>query len=192
MFQDVSPYFKWNLTDEQIGKKLLEYEGTPRAVTYFSEVCDKLTDYAYWFFLSTIWVSYSEQSDLQLWKTLFSCERPKRKKSIMKPSEVRAFETLPHEITAYRAHRVGETDWISYTLDWKIAIRFAFERGVDEIAKYRLRKKDVLALFMRRGEQELLMLHPDKATLVKNIQIVALNESIEHVNEGGTQNASRT
>ncbi|MGG3012270.1 hypothetical protein ABEO98_22650 [Brevibacillus parabrevis] len=148
MLHDVSPYFKWNLIDQQIGNNLIEYEATPRAVTYFSEVCDRLTDYAYWFFLSTIWVSYSGHSDLQLWRKLFSSDRPKRRKSIMKPSEVKVFETLPYEITAYRAHREGETDWISYTLDWKIAVRFAQERGVNEITEYRLRKKYVLALFL--------------------------------------------
>ncbi|GIO10218.1 hypothetical protein J31TS6_62460 [Brevibacillus reuszeri] len=168
---DISPYFKWNPIDAEIGKKLLEYEATPQAVTCFAEVCEQLTDYAYWFFLSTIWVSYSGQSDLQLWKKLFSSDRTKRKKSIMKPSEVKAFETLPYEILAYRAHREGETDWISYTLDWKTAVRFAQERGVNEIIEYRLRKKDVLALFLRRGEQELLMLDPRRSTSVRRINL---------------------
>ncbi|WP_197080912.1 hypothetical protein [Gordoniibacillus kamchatkensis] len=81
----------------------------------------------------------------------------------MKPSELTEFHKLPEVIIAYRAHRPCETDWISYTLDRNIAERFALERKVDHIAQYQLRKRDVLALFLRRGEQEIIMLDPKKA-----------------------------
>jgi hypothetical protein len=83
----------------------------------------------------------------------------------MKPSEWEAFKVLPDRITAYRAHRPGETDWISYTLDEQLAERWVQQRG-GRLATYMLRKKDFLALFLRRGEQEILMLEPRKATKI--------------------------
>jgi hypothetical protein len=158
-----------NIVDSSIAKNILKFEGTPRAITYFAEVCDKLSDYSYWFILGTLWVSYSGWSDLQLWRDLFSSDRPKRKSSIMKPSELAAFESLPYEIIAYRAHRPHETDWISYTLDIDVAKWFASERGVREVSQYKLRKRDVISLFLRRGEQELIMLTPEKAKYVQTI-----------------------
>jgi hypothetical protein len=169
---DISPNFKPYLFDSIISQKLIELEKTPEAIIYFSQVCKELSDYAYWFFLSTLWVSYCGWSDLQLWKGLFSSERPKRKTSIMKPSEVMAFDTLPYNIMAYRAHRSGEKDWISYTLDRDIAKRFARERNVNKVALYKLRKPDILALFLRRGEQELIMLEPQRAVFAGWIDVL--------------------
>ncbi|WP_391560630.1 hypothetical protein [Robertmurraya sp.] len=172
MFHDVSPNFTYNKIDAEIGTNLLKYEATPNAVIYFSEQCRHLTNYAYWFYLSTIWVSYSGHSDLQLWKKLFRASRPKRANSIMKPSELEVFKKLPKYIMAYRAQRPGETDWISYTLDLHIAARFARERGVNEVVEYQLRKTDVIALFLRRGEQELLMLDPIKAKRIGSVDVI--------------------
>lgn len=176
MENDISPNFKYNAIDAAIGTQLLRFEATPLAVQYFASVCDRLTHYAYWFYLSTIWVSYSGWSDLRLWKHLFRSSRPKRATSIMKPSEFEEFKKLPNQIIAYRAHRPHETDWISYTLDLEIARRFARERGVSEVVQYRLRKKDVIALFLRRGEQELIMLEPSKATRQQSIPLTEGNE----------------
>ena len=76
---DISKEFKWNPCDAIIGRKLIELEETPEAIKYFAQRCNELTDYAYWFFLSTLWVSYSGHSDLELWKRLFSSDRSKRK-----------------------------------------------------------------------------------------------------------------
>ena len=164
--RDISPNFRYNATDAAIGQRLIGLEGTPQAVQTLWRLRDQLTDHAYWFFLGTLWVSYSGYSDLKLWRTMLLSGRKKRKTSLMKPSEVGAYDRLPVHITAYRAHRAGETDWISYTLDYATAVRFANERHVQEIAEYRMHKRDVIALFMRRGEQELLALWPKNARLV--------------------------
>lgn len=169
--QDVSKDFVWNAYDAAIGKQLIRLEATPSAIVYFSRVCDNLTDYGYWFYLSTLWVSYSGWSDLNLWKELFSSNRPKRKTSIMKPSELKQFKKLPPVITAYRAHRENETDWISYTLNLTTAKRFARERNVTKVSKYLIKKKDVLALFTRRGEDEILLIDKTKALYQENIFI---------------------
>ena len=78
--EDISPNFKFNYNDAHMAKELLKIEGTPKAIKYFSEHCDGLTNYAYWFFLSTLWVSYTGHSDINLWKKLFSSSRSQRQK----------------------------------------------------------------------------------------------------------------
>lgn len=168
MYSDVSKYFTGSTPYEQcVGKGIIEREETPEAILYFDEKQAGLRDYAYWFFLSVCWVSYTGHSNLETWKRLFSSERSKRKHSIMKPSEVMAYETLPYFVTAFRAHRPGETDWIAYTLDEETVKRFARERCVDQYHVYRVKKRDILALFLRRGENEILVLDKDKATFME-------------------------
>ena len=170
--QDVSPNFRFNYYDSKVAKKLIELEATPQAIEYFSKVCNELTDYSYWFLLSTLWVSYTGFSDLNLWKRLFSSDRPKQKKSIMKPTEVKSYDQLPWFIKAYRVHRPNETDWIAYTLNVHTALRFAKERGVKSISEYKIKKRDVTALFKRRGESEIILLDKEKAEFIREIEIV--------------------
>lgn len=164
---DISSHFRWNPYDATVAKGILKYEGTPEAIKYFARVCDKLSDYAYWFLLSTLWVSYTGYSDLELWKQLFSSGRSKRKKSIMKPSEVKAYDYLPYFVTAYRAHRPNETDWIAYTLNKDTAFRFASERGVSSISEYKTKKTDITALFLRRGEDEIIVLDRENIKFIQ-------------------------
>lgn len=76
----------------------------------------------------------------------------------MKPNELRIFKTLPNKLTIYRAHRPNETNWIAYTLDKEMAFWFAKNRGTNQIDEYRIKKKDVLAVFLRREESEVLVL----------------------------------
>lgn len=154
-----------------IGKGIIEREGTPEAIKFFAEHADKIDDYFYWFTLSTCWVSYSGHSDINLWKRLFASDRPKRKHSIMKPTEVRGYDALPNIVTVYRAHRPLEDDWIAYTLEEDIARRFAKERGVTSIKKYKVYKKYILALFLRRGEKEVIVLDKERITFVEEIKI---------------------
>jgi hypothetical protein len=175
MFNDISKDFRWNPTDARIGRELIKLQETPEAIKRFAAVCDDLTDYGYWFYLSTLWVSYTGFSDLNLWRRLFSSDRPRRQTSIMKPSELAAYKRFPYFVTAYRAHRPGETEWLSYTLDKEIACRFAAERGVDSITEYRIKKRDVLALFLRRDEQEILVLDHRKAEKVREYQVIWAN-----------------
>lgn len=90
----------------------------------------------------------------------------------MKPSELSAWRALPDELSAFRAHRANEDDWIAYTLDPKTAGRFARERGILEVTEYRIRKADALCLFLRRGESEILVLDRTKAEPVRTIPVV--------------------
>lgn len=171
MYQDISKKFKFNEYDAIIARRIIQLEGTPEAIVYFSKVCDKLSDYAYWYFLSTLWVSYTGFSDINLWKKLFSAKRKFKTLSIMKPSEVEEFNKLSSNIEVYRAHRENEKDWISYTLNFETAKRFAKERGVSAISKYRVKKKDIEALFLRRGEYETILLDKNKAKFIEEITI---------------------
>ncbi|WP_318493428.1 hypothetical protein [Photobacterium leiognathi] len=166
---DISPIAsKPNFKDDKIIKKILRHEGTGKAIVTFDRYKNSLTDYCYWYLLSTLWVSYSGFSDLRLWKKLFLSNRPLQEQSIMKPSELRAFNHLPeHGIVAYRAKRINETDCIAYTLDWTVAKKMALSRNVKLIHAYHLSKRDITALFLRRGEHEVIVLDKDKPHLIE-------------------------
>lgn len=169
--ENVSTAFVPNQTDNFIIRNLLPYEGTPMAITKFKECCNELSDYAYWFMLSTLWVSYSGFSDLELWKELFSSNRPNKSISLMKPGELAALKKLPNKIIVYRAHRQKETDWIAYTLDKNIADRFARERGTSEVTAYKVKKTDVLAYFTRRGEEEIIVINKSKVKKLRKVRM---------------------
>lgn len=163
---DISPDFVWNAEDARIFAQLIDREATPQAIRFFARHHRHMTDYGFWFALSTLWVSYTGWSDINLWRRLFSSDRPRRETSLMKPSELQVFRELPDTLTVYRAHRPKETDWIAYTLDRTVAERLATERH-GPIRAYHVAKTDVLALFLRRGEQEVLILDPRCVELVK-------------------------
>lgn len=169
---NISTAFKWAESDVRIIGQLMQYEGTPRMVNEFAKVADKLTDYSYWYILSTIWVSYTGLSDLALWRHLFSSRRPNKAISLMKPDELKELAALPSKVWIYRAKRPGETDWIAYTLSLETACRFAVERKVDEIHQYQVKKRDILALFLRREESEVICLDKTRVKPVRVIQIV--------------------
>ncbi|MDB5055995.1 MAG: hypothetical protein JWM44_4045 [Bacilli bacterium] len=69
---DISPNNKdtANEKESRMILSILQYEGTPRAITRFNEICHEFSDYTYWFVLSTLWVSYTGFSDLSLWRKL--------------------------------------------------------------------------------------------------------------------------
>jgi len=172
MHTDVSPDFRWNKKDLQTIKKIMPHEATPEAIKLFSRYAYRLTDYGYWFLLSTLWVSYCGWSDLEEWKRMFSSVRPNRETSIMKPSELDVLRTLDEPLTVFRAHRPDETDWISYTLFPQEAAKFARKRGVDTVSEYQITKAAVCALFLRRGEFEVLVLDKTKAAIIREIPVV--------------------
>lgn len=159
-------------------RKLLPLAETPEAIRYFDRHAWKLSNYGYWFTLSTLWVSYTGWSELETWKKCFSADRPGRETSIMKPSELAAFRALPDPITAYRAHRPGETDWIAYTTDPKKAAFFAKKRGVEKVSVYRIPKSSALCYFLRRGENEILVLDKSAPEFVMEAKIIVLEVAI--------------
>lgn len=172
-FNNISPDWKGSTRQERrFIQKLLKHEGTGKAIKFFAKHCKILSDYWYWYVLSTLWVNYTGFSDLNLWKQLFSANRPNRPTSLMKVDEYEAYLNLPETVLAYRAHRPGETDWIAYTLTPHIAARFATERGIDRVAQYEIPKAEILALFLRRGEFEILVLSRENIQFVRWIEVV--------------------
>lgn len=155
---DISP--DWNGStprERQILRRITQQEATPHAILTFDRRRNELSDYWYWFTLSTLWVSYSGFSDLGRWRRLFRADRPNRETSLMKPSELVKFRALPDVVTAYRAHRPGETDWMSYTLSARIAEDFNRHRG-GEVKTYCIDRSEIIAYFDRRREDEILVL----------------------------------
>jgi hypothetical protein len=172
---NISPDFQGSSRHERrIREALVKREGTPKAIRYFADNCGGVSDYFYWFALGTLWVSYNGWSDLSLWRRLFASKRPGRESSLMKPDELAALAAMPEMILAYRAHREGETDWLSYTLSLERAAMFAGQRGSTKIHHYEIQKSAVLAYFTRRGEAELLSLSKGAArpvTLARMLEI---------------------
>jgi len=163
---DISPDFEPHGPSASVIQRIVTHAKTPEAITAFSRECHKLSDYCYWFTLGTLWVDYTEWSDLQRWKWLFSSRRPNRQTSLMKPSEFRQFVALPDgPVHLFRAHRPGEDDWISYTLDLDVARRFAAWRSVAQVHVYKAFRRDMLCLFTRRLESEVLILDRRTVTL---------------------------
>ncbi len=74
-------------------------------------------------------------------------------------------------VTAYRAHRPGEVDWIAYTFRRETAFRFARERGADQITRDAVPKRTLVALFLRRGEHEVLALDQTSASATEVIHL---------------------
>jgi hypothetical protein len=161
--RDISLNWNGSTAEERAAlDEILLHEATPFAIIRFTQLQHMLGDYWYWFTLGTLWVSYSGWSDLNLWKQLFRADRKHRATSLMKPSEYKVFTKLPDRFTAYRSHRPDEKDWISYTLNRDLADRWTAERG-GHTQIYTLKRQHCLALFLRRGEEEILMLDPGKA-----------------------------
>ncbi len=171
---DVSPDFSPSRVDRAIMQQILPHDATPRAIRKFAKLHRNLSDYGYWFLLGTLWVSYTGHSDINLWRRLFDSPRPNRKTSLMKPSELAALAKLPETLTVYRAHRLGETDWLAYTLEPEKAAFFAMKRNVETVSEYTIARSDALCLFLRRSEAEILALDTWSAHFVRELEVKAL------------------
>lgn len=167
--RNISTAFKYSASDAEIMKKLL-VTNPDEQVDYFERISNQLSDYAYWFLLSTMWVKEAAIAPISEWKRLFSAKRPNRSISLMKPDEMVLFKKLPNKLTVYRAH-ADETDWISYTLNPQIAVKFANIKNVNEVAEYKLKKHDCVALFLRRDEMEVLCMDKELAKRTRTITV---------------------
>ncbi|CAK7068901.1 MAG: hypothetical protein EUB_03751 [Eubacterium sp.] len=163
MNKDISKKFRPNAYDSDVAEAIIKLGETPEAMDYFLRRSYFLSDYAYWFILSTLWISCSQFAGADTWRMLFTAKRRRRKQSIMKPSELKEYNNLRWFLTVYRATAPSETDWINYTLDSEVAIRFAKAKGVEKVDVYSACKRDVIALFQRREEAEIIILDQQKA-----------------------------
>lgn len=155
---NLSTAYRFNKSDARIITNLITAEAEIQ-IDLFQKNSLQLSDYAYWYLLSTLYVNDSSIASVSTWKTLFQEKRPNRSISLMKPDELSEFKKLPNKLILYRAHSKDETDWISYTLNLETAIRFAKGKKVNEITEYRVKKNQCLALFLRREENEILCMN---------------------------------
>lgn len=161
-----------NQEDARIAEKIIKYDGTPQALECFKQHCDQLTDYSYWFMLSTLWVSGLDKENIAVWRELFKSRRPNKQVSLMKPDEFKAYRSLPSKVIVYRAVKACAPEGIAYTLDINVAKEFALRKGADQICEYRVKKRDILALFLRRQEQEVIILDPSVLKLKATIDVI--------------------
>jgi len=156
---NISPDFKGTTRRERrILRVVVARDKTPAMIRYFAKHCAGLGDYWYWFTLASCWVSYTGFSELQLWRRLFGSARGNRLTSLMKPDEYAVFSHFDDTVKCYRAHRPGEQDWLSLTLQRDTAARFARDRDVSEVVEYEIARGDIYCLFLRRGEFEILVM----------------------------------
>ena len=175
--RNISHTFRPSEYDSQVAAQLLKHEGTHYGLEYFRATHKGLTSYSYWFLLSTLWISYTGHTDIAVWRELFSSPRKGREEGLMKPDELRAFRKLPDPLMLYRAHRVGEWDWLSYTTDPQVAATFALRKGMDAIYEYTAPRSAAMALFLRRGEEEILLPDLQAVSLVRKIAVIVGGES---------------
>lgn len=171
--ENISTAFKFNESDAKLMTRFITAK-TNQQMDCFLSIEAQLTDYAYWYLLTTMWINESTIYSIEGWKKLFSAKRSNRLVSVMKPDELTLFKQLPSKVRLYRAHSEDETDWISYTLDPETAIKFAKMKNINEIVEYKVKKHDCYALFLRREESEIICL--DKS-FVKKVKVIKIADS---------------
>ncbi|MBS9976456.1 hypothetical protein INT50_00300 (plasmid) [Vibrio diabolicus] len=116
-------------------------------------------DSTYWNVLGSLWKDVGEVQQQSLWLPLFRSSRRSRHK-IMTSSERKEFARLPESVTAYRAIN-GESEIstaISWTLSPEVAQRVFSHNGKRQVVKRQFSKKQILAYFSRRNEQEIIVI----------------------------------
>jgi hypothetical protein len=140
---------------------------TSDKIVQFMKLQNYFTDEEYWDNLKGCYVLQDYQSvNFEMLNALFSSNRP-QKKFIMDEDEWEIFDSLPESFTIYRGMSVSEYNSkefrFSWTLNESIAKKFA-ERAkmlydVETTThSIQVNKKDVLAYFNGREEEEIIYL----------------------------------
>lgn len=122
---------------------------------------DDIDDNTFWSLVSDVWIDTENAwQNIGSWSEIFASDRASQH-SLMNEDELQLFHSLPDTLTIYRGCRrdINE-DGLAWTLDeqrahW-FAERFSNDDGV--VLTRTVSKKDVVALFTRRGEQEVIVL----------------------------------
>lgn len=131
----------------------------PYRLEKFATIQDHLSDQEYWKLLGEIW-SDSEN----LWQYgpilghLLNKNRPGRE-AMMDESEKEFLSKLPDEFTIYRGHQSKNKSGYSWTLSYWRAKWFAnrFKQSGSGVAKATVKKKDIVAVLLGRGEFEIIV-----------------------------------
>lgn len=132
----------------------------PYRLDAFTLIQSKLSDTQYWSLLSDIWTDTENQwQGLKKWKQLLSSKRPYRH-YMMSEEEDNTLRALAEEVTIYRGCQKGINEGgLSWTLDKSKAKFFANRFGKKGIIlEKKISKKDIVAVFMGRGESEVIFL----------------------------------
>ncbi|KAB7528241.1 hypothetical protein F8C76_10240 [Flagellimonas olearia] len=126
---------------------------------------DRLTDEEYWKQLKE---SYTTQDYVSIpyeeLEYMFLAERS-FKENIMDKDEKKLLDSLPELVTVYRAMSIEEAKSgkyrLSWTLDMKVAEKFEERNKMNydsqmTITKLEIPKKDIIAVFLDRSEQEVI------------------------------------
>jgi len=126
------------------------------AVEVFFENKHRLSDPCFWEMLRTLWIANGKMKNLPMFRQLFQSRRPFRK-FLMTIEEEAVFNSLPEQVTAYRAQASVDDQGISWTLNREVAERLARVYG-REIIERQLSKSEITAYFNRRNESEIIVL----------------------------------
>ena len=78
----ISTSFKYNERDARLISIIMTTQ-SGKKIEVFQELANQLSDYAYWFLLSTLWVKDSNYAPISVWKKLFSGKRRNKAISLM-------------------------------------------------------------------------------------------------------------
>jgi hypothetical protein len=155
------------------GKRLLAApELSYSMVRDFQEIAPKLSDGAYWGFLGALFLALDNEVDNETWRLLFAANRRERRSGLMRKQELHMLKLMPAIVNCYRAHTAGETDWLlaePNTMD--VLSRNYGRTDLTHIGEYTLKRKDVAAIFTRRGRIEILCLDVSKFSYIGSIPV---------------------
>ncbi len=138
----------------------------PHRVEAFAKIAQELPDEEYWQLLGGVWVDTEWPSDREFtWCRLLTSERPGRE-GLMDDDERARHGALPDPVPVYRGYvhddEFDGSEGMSWTLSedrasW-FAQRFAFDGDEPLVARGQVDKADVIAVFLGRQEDEVLVL----------------------------------
>jgi hypothetical protein len=147
-----------NENDSAVLGTMLHLEGAALLLYFASQHHRIVDDAAYWCALGVVWVKCGDMGNRNTWLALFQSRR-RGKWKIMKTADRRVWRALPARVKAFRACSPDKDSGsaFSWSMDRKVCERLWPDRQIVERVFPRER---IFAVFMRRGESELLVL-PD-------------------------------
>jgi hypothetical protein len=153
------------IMDEDWDTVILLHE-RPYRLEAFLDIMDEISDQAYWETLAWMWRDSENIREFPtIWTSLLMSDRAHRE-HLMTDAERETLSAMPETFTVWQGHTEGRDDGWSWTFDKKVAEWFArrFARLEDDqplVTEALVQRDDVVALFLERGESEVIV-DPDK------------------------------
>ena len=157
------------LADERWGTYIMLHE-RPWRFEALTDIADRLDDETFWDAVSMVWMDSENIPQHQdEWDELLRSDRPGHE-AMMDDEERAALAALPPIVTVYQGHTDERDDGWSWTTDRDKAIwfgnRFAnLEQAEARMTTGMVRREDILAYLLGRGESEVLV-DPDLVAIV--------------------------